>query len=82
MRKIGLLKLMKHVTAGNVSANAIVGTLATASQPAITSVGTLSSLATTGDVNTASDVYRIGGTSVLSGTALGSWVTTSTKTTV
>jgi len=40
-----------NITAGNVSATNITGTIATASQPNITSVGTLGSLSVTGNVS-------------------------------
>ena len=61
----------------------ITGTLLTASQPNITSIGVLENLALSGNLNlAAAKEYRIDGTRVLSGSALGSGVTTSSLTTV
>ena len=54
-------------------------TLATAAQPNITSIGTLTSLTTSGDINTSTD-YNIGGIQVLSSTTLGSGVINSSLT--
>ena len=47
----GNVTVTGNVSAGNVSATALTGTLTTASQPNITSVGTLTSLAVTGNVS-------------------------------
>lgn len=48
----GTLDVTGNLTAGNLSGTNITGTLATAAQPNITSVGTLSSLSVTGNVST------------------------------
>ena len=62
------------ITNGDLNA-----TLATAAQPNITSIGTLTSLTTSGDINTSTD-YNIGGIQVLSSTTLGSGVVNSSLT--
>jgi len=54
-----------NVTAGNLSVTNIAGTLTTASQPNITSVGTLGSLSVTGNI-TGGNVITTGSTGVLS----------------
>jgi len=46
----GSLVVTGNITAGNISTTAITGTIYTASQPNITSVGTLGNLAVTGNV--------------------------------
>jgi hypothetical protein len=46
----GLISATGNVTGGNLSGNSITGTLTTAAQPNITSVGTLSSLTVTANV--------------------------------
>ena len=56
-------------------------TLATAAQPNITSIGTLTSLDVGGDINTSTD-YNIASTQVLSSTTLGSGVVNSSLTNV
>ena len=66
----GNLVTAGNVSAGNVSATLLTGTLTTNAQPNITSVGTLTSLAVTGNV-TAGNVYANSGTigaSLLTGT--------------
>jgi hypothetical protein len=47
----GLISATANITAGNLSGTNIVGTLTTASQTNITSVGTLGSLSVTGNIN-------------------------------
>jgi hypothetical protein len=47
----GTVSATGNITGGNLSGTAITGTLATASQPNITSVGTLTSLSVTGNVS-------------------------------
>jgi hypothetical protein len=48
---IGTISATGNVTAGNLSATYLTGTLLTASQPNITSVGTLSNLSVTGNIS-------------------------------
>jgi hypothetical protein len=121
----GILSVTGNMTGGNISTTgALGGTLSTAAQPNITTIGTLSSLAVagnvtagnitvTGDINfdtptfkldstldrvgiatttpqftldvngdLNANVYRVGGTEVLSGTALGAGVLSSNLTSV
>jgi len=47
----GVVSATGNITGGNLSGTAITGTLATAAQPNVTSVGTLSSLTVTGNVS-------------------------------
>ena len=47
----GLLSVSGNITGGNVAGTLITGTLATAAQPNVTSVGTLTSLTVTGNVS-------------------------------
>jgi len=56
-----VLTVSGNVSAGNVGATLLTGTLTTAAQPNITSVGTLTSVAVTGNV-TAGNVYANSGT--------------------
>ena len=51
LRTAGLISATGNITGGNVSATSITGTLTTAAQPNITSVGTLSSLTVTANVS-------------------------------
>lgn len=48
---IGTISATGNVTAGNVSATYLTGTLLTASQPNITTIGTLSNLSVTGNIS-------------------------------
>ncbi len=58
-----LTSLSGSLTAGNISATNITGTLASAAQPNVTSVGTLTSLAVTGSL-TAGNISATGTTTV------------------
>jgi len=49
-----------NITGGNVSATALTGTLATAAQTNVTSVGTLTTLTVTGNINGSADVIVAG----------------------
>ena len=68
-----------NVTAGNVSATGLAGTLSTAAQGSITSVGTLTALAVTGNV-TAGNVSATGLAGTLSTAAQGSITSVGTLT--
>ena len=57
----GTLGVTGNITGGNLSGTSIVGTLTTASQPNITSVGTLSSLAVTGNTSSGNFVGTLNG---------------------
>ena len=61
----GNLSVTGNISGGNINVTNIVGTMTTASQPNITSVGTLSSLSVTGNV-TAGNLITVGNTSSLS----------------
>jgi hypothetical protein len=61
-----------NITSGNVSATGISGTLSTAAQPSITSVGTLGSLSVTGNVTSGN----------LSGTSIVGTLTTASQTNI
>ena len=50
----GNITTLGNITGGNLSGTLVTGTLTTAAQPNITSVGTLSSLAVTGNITSAS----------------------------
>jgi hypothetical protein len=68
----GLLAVTGNITAGNLSGTSIVGTLTTAAQTNITSVGTLTSLSVTGNIT--------GGN--LSGTSIVGTLTTAAQTNI
>ena len=88
----GNLNVTNLTASGNVSATSLIGTLATAAQPNITSVGTLGTLGVTGNVSVANlhsnqvvntgTAYRIGNVNVLTSTALGTSVVSSSLTSV
>jgi hypothetical protein len=54
---IGTLEVIGNVTAANVNATNLTGTLLTASQPNITSVGNLTSLSASGIIETTGTIY-------------------------
>lgn len=58
---LGTISATGNVTTGNISATHIVGTLSTAAQPNITSVGTLTTLSVSGNVNAGNIVAGSGG---------------------
>jgi hypothetical protein len=79
----GVANITGNLIAANVFANSgtvrgslLTGTLTTAAQPNITSVGTLSTLSVTGNV-TAGNVYAVPG--IISGTTLGGNLTTNAQ---
>ena len=88
----GTFSTTSNVSGTTITGTNLVGTLQTAAQPNITSVGTLSSLGVSGNasvtnvhanqvVNTGT-AYRIGNTNVLTSTALGTSVVSSSLTSV
>jgi hypothetical protein len=58
----GSLDVSGNVTASNITATTLAGTLSTAAQTNVTSVGTLSSLAVSGDVSIADKIVHTGDT--------------------
>jgi len=52
----GIVSATGNITGGNLSGTSIAGTLTTAAQAAITSVGTLTNISTSGNANVTSDV--------------------------
>lgn len=72
----GLLSVTGNITGGNVSGTLLTGTLATAAQPNITSVGTLSSLTVSGNIVTGGGATTINSSIVTTGNITGGNLTT------
>ena len=78
------LDVTGNVSAGNISATYVSGTLTTNAQPNVTSVGTLTSLDVTGNITTIGNIsgdYFIGNGSQLTGVAASNAVSAGTVTT-
>jgi hypothetical protein len=69
-----------NITGGNLSGTSIVGTLTTASQPNITSVGTLVSLSVTGNINSGNLSTGIGDFTTINVSTLANITSTTTST--